>query len=104
MGVTLPGSTRSTYAPAQALLTMLQEQLSVEVAAIHAAALEMLSGQHGTAASAVRMSVNVEPQTTPDAGREPAENRAATCWDHTYACGKSETGYIMCTVHICMYT
>lgn len=105
MSVTIPGSTQSTYAPAQALLTMLQERLSSEIASIHAAALEMLSGQHGTAASAVRMSINVEPETTSEPGREPAAaNRSATCWDHTYACGKSESGYIMCTVHICMYT
>lgn len=84
---------------------MLQERLSGEVAAIHAAALELLSGQQGTPPSAVRMSINVEPEPTPAPDREPvAANRSATCWDHTYACGKSESGYIMCTVHICMYT
>lgn len=105
MSVTLPDSTQATYAPAQALLTLLQERLSGEVAAIHAAALEMLSGQQGTAPSAVRMSINVEPEISPEPGREGvAANRSATCWDHTYACGKSESGYIMCTVHICMQT
>lgn len=105
MSVTLPGSTQSTYAPAQALLSMLQERLSGEVAAIHAAALEMLSGQQGTAPSAVRMSINVEPEGDQGSGQEPElANRSATCWDHTYACGKSTTGYIMCTVHVCMYT
>jgi hypothetical protein len=105
MSMTLPGQNQSVYAPAQALLTMLQERLSGEVAAIHAAALEMLSGQHGTVANAVRVSMTVEPQTTPEADQEVvAANRSTTCWDHTYACGKSETGYIMCTVHICMYT
>ncbi len=105
MSVTLPGPNQSTYAPAQVLLTMLQERLSGEVAAIHAAALEMLSGHQGTAPSALRMSINVEPESTPEPGREPvAANRPATCWDHTYACGKSESGYIMCTVQTCMYT
>jgi hypothetical protein len=105
MSVTLPGSTQATYAPAQALLTLLQERLSGEVAAIHAAALELLSGQQGTAPSAVRMSINVEPEISPEPGRDgAAANRSAACWDHTYACGKSESGYIMCTVHICMQT
>lgn len=105
MSVTLPDPTQSTYAPAQALLTLLQERLSGEVAAIHAAALEMLSGQQGTAPGAVRMSISVEPEITPEPGREAvAANRSATCWDHTYACGKSESGYIMCTVHICMHS
>ena len=50
MSVTIPSPNQATYAPAQALLTLLQERLSGEIAAIHAAALEMLSGQHGTTA------------------------------------------------------
>ena len=105
MTVTAPGPTQATYAPAQALLSMLQERLSGEVAAIHAAALEMLSGQQGAAPSALRMSITVEPEIEPEPARQPlAANRSTTCWDHTYACGKSESGYIMCTVHICMYT
>lgn len=104
MSVTLPGAAQSAYAPAQALLTMLQERLSGEIAAIHAAGLEMLSGQHGPAASAVRLSINVEPESSPEPGREPAANRSATCWDYTYVCGKTPTGYTECTVHICMYT
>ena len=84
---------------------MLQERLSGEIAAIHAAALEILSGQQGTAPQAIRMSINVEPEVVVEPGQEPvAANRSTTCWDHTYACGKSETGYIMCTVHVCMYT
>lgn len=50
MSVTTPSPNQATYAPAQALLTLLQERLSEEIAAVHAAALEMLSGQHGTTA------------------------------------------------------
>lgn len=104
MSVTSPDPAPSTFAPAQALATLLQERLSAEVAAIHAAALEMLGGQQGTAPSALRMSINVEPETSPEPGQESAlANRAAICWDHTHACGKSETEDIMCTVHICMY-
>jgi hypothetical protein len=105
MGMSIANPVQATYAPAQALLTMLQERLSGEVAAIHAAALDLLSGQQGPAPSAVRMSINVEPQGVPEPGQDPpVATYSASCWDHTYACGKSESGYIMCTVQICMYT
>ena len=105
---TLPqGSTYATYAPAQTLLTLLQERLSGDVAAIHAAALELLSGKQGLAPQAIRISINVEPEAAAEPGHEAtAANRAITCWEHTYACGKSrsETSAILCTVHVCMDT
>jgi hypothetical protein len=105
MGMSIANPVQATYAPAQALLTLLQERLSGEVAAIHAAALELLSGQQGPAPGAVRMSINVEPKDASEQHQEsPAATYSASCWDHTYACGKSESGYIMCTVQICMYT
>ncbi|MCA9863528.1 MAG: hypothetical protein KC432_10930 [Thermomicrobiales bacterium] len=43
--MTLPGAAPPAYAPVQALLPLLQERLASEIAAIHAAGLEMLSGQ-----------------------------------------------------------
>lgn len=96
---------QATYAPAQALLTLLQERLSGEVAAIHAAALEVLSGQQGAAPQAIRMSVDVEPEAVAEPGQEPvAAHRSTTCWQHSYACGHSATGRIMCTVHVCLHT
>ena len=105
MSMPMSNPVQATYAPAQTLLTLLQERLSGEVAAIHAAALELLSGQQGPAPSALRLSINVEPGEATEPHPEPGPaTYAATCWDHTYACGKSESGYIMCTVHICMYT
>jgi hypothetical protein len=105
MDIPTSNPNQTTYAPAQTLLNLLQDRLSGEVAAIHAAALELLSGQQGPAPSALRMSINVEPgeATEPRPESAPA-TYAATCWDHTYACGKSTTGYIMCTVQICMFS
>lgn len=105
MGTSTSGANQATYAPAQALLTLLQDRLSGEIAAIHAAALELLSGQQGPAPSAVRVSINVERE----AAREPRPEskhatHVSTCWDHAYACGKSESGDIMCAVRVCMDT
>jgi hypothetical protein len=103
--MTISAPIQATSSPAQILLTMLQERLSGEIAAIHAAALEILSGQQGSVPHAIRMSISVEPEATSEPGQEPAAaNRSTTCWDHTYACGKSESGYIMCTVHVCMHS
>jgi hypothetical protein len=105
MGIPALSADQATYTPAQALLTLLQDRLSGEVAAIHAAALELLSGQQGPAPSAFRMSLTVEPEAAREPRPEPTPStRAATCWDHTYACGKSEAAHIMCTVRICMDT
>lgn len=105
MGTPISRADGATYAPAQALLTLLQDRLSGEVAAIHAAALELLSGQQGPAPSSFRMSINVHPQGGFESHPEPAPAAlAATCWDHSYACGQSKSGYIMCTIQICIST
>lgn len=70
-----------------------------QIEAILTAGRDMLEhGSGGELPTGARVELSV--------GANPAEDdatiRSVDCWDHTYACGKSPSGYIYCTVRVCM--
>lgn len=99
--MTLVASTQNSTvsANAQAQLAAFHEQVSPQVAAIHAVALEALSAPEATTSDGLTVTIT----TGPEPADEPTTLRqSVTCWTHTYPCGTGTTGYTMCSVRVCM--
>ncbi len=60
---------------------------------------ELGSDREGPDSLTICLRVALEPET----GDAP-ESRDWHCWTHRYPCGKSSTGYIMCSVRVCENT
>ncbi len=78
-----------------------QTAIAEHVAAIQKAARDRLASMDSNnenAPSTFRIEIGV--------GRDPkaesAVNRSVDCYDEDYICGKSASGYIHCTAHVCM--
>jgi hypothetical protein len=94
-----PTENSTVTASAQTQLAAFHDQVSPQVAAIHAAALETLRAPE----AASRDGLTVTITTGPEAADEPTTLRqSVTCWTHTYPCGTGTSGYIMCSERVCM--
>ena len=86
-------------ANAQAQLVAFHEQVSPQVAAIHAAALETLSAPEAANSDGLTLTITTGPEPADD---PTTLRQSVTCWTHTYPCGTGSTGYTMCSVRVCM--
>lgn len=80
-------------------LTDFRQGISEQISAIFAAGREILDNGSG---AEMPTGVRVELSVGPDPAESSAANRSVECWDHTYVCGKSTSGYIYCTNRVCM--
>ena len=90
---------RSSARDSQQTLSDFREQVSEQVAAIQAAARELVQGSAG-ASALTGMDIQIGVGPDPKAAR--FDNTSVNCWDEDVICGKSTNGYIHCTVHVCM--
>jgi hypothetical protein len=90
---------RESAEASQQTLTAFQAGIAKHIAAIQAAGREFLTHQaEGQAPREIR----VEITAGPDPSADPSPLRSIDCWDEDIICGTSSTGYIHCTIHICM--
>lgn len=90
---------RTSSEPTQRLLTEFHSGVAQHVAAIQAAGREFLAGHAGERGP---REIRVEIAVTPDPDASKTEYDSVDCWDEDVICGKGPTGYIHCTVHVCM--
>lgn len=84
----------------------LAESVTSHVAALQAAGRDLLM-RRANAGMPVPTEIKFEIKVGPGGDQpttDPLLRQSVECWDHTYACGKSESGYVMCTAHVCMIT
>jgi hypothetical protein len=88
------------------VLVKFKDSINEQVAAIHAACRDFLARQGQTDTSVPR-EIRIDIRVSLDAPESPSRalvsaDSSMECWDHTYPCGKSPSGYIYCTQRVCM--
>jgi hypothetical protein len=96
--MTEPFDIRATSAEAQRTLTDFHASVADHIAAIQAAGREIVAQQEGETPTGIRVEIEVGPDPTETSGL----NRSVDCWDEQVICGKGASGYIYCTIHVCM--
>lgn len=92
---------RTSSVDSQRALTEFRESIADHVAAIQRSGREFLASP-GTSENAARQEIQIEIGVGPGREDESALYDSVDCWDEDVICGKSTTGYIHCTVHVCM--
>ena len=82
------------------------ESINEQVAALQAACRDFLA-QQGQTKKNVPREIRIEIRSSLDDPESQTRvlataERSMDCWDHTYVCGKSESGYIYCSHKVCM--
>lgn len=91
--------TRASSSESQQALTTFHASVSTHIAAIQTAARELLARDtDGSGPREIRLDIKVGP----DSSEPRAQFDSVDCWDEDVICGKGPTGYIHCTVHVCM--
>jgi hypothetical protein len=88
------------------MLVEIKGRIDQHVAAVHDACRDYLAQQEKSEASALR-EITIEIRVSLDEPKSPlfdAPKTSMECWDSTYICGKSPTGYTYCTKRICVIT
>ena len=77
------------------------EGMDEHISALHAAARDLLTRQPEPG-TPVPNTIWIDIRVGPNSGPVPQARIDAECWTATYICGKGATGYIHCTVDVCM--
>jgi hypothetical protein len=91
----------TSTADSQQMITQFRQRIAEHVAAIQTAGRETLVEQTGVQEPSPR-EIRLEITVGPDPKASRLQANSVECWDQDYVCGKTPTGYLHCTVRVCM--
>jgi hypothetical protein len=92
---------RSSSKDSQRILSEFHEKVSEHLAAIQAAARELLQSPAGVGDSTLS-GINIQVGVGPSPNAARFDNTSVDCWDQDVICGRGTNDYIHCTVRVCM--
>jgi hypothetical protein len=83
------------------MVMSLADAVESHVEAIHQAGRDFLARRDNSAGEPKKLQIHIEVAAEEGVVREAPES-GMDCWDADYICGKSASGYVHCTVRVCM--
>jgi hypothetical protein len=91
-----------TYGENRRFLMEAMGTVDQQISALHAAGRELLArrGDTDSPMGEIRFDIRVRPEQMQTLADSPGP--ASECYTESYICGKGPTGYIRCTVEVCI--